>query len=150
MGLIIIVNSVLFALVIRGLGCGTGSGLQSNQSKGKIARLKVNAAVGCFVLLGKLTCYRPIERRRQSRFCLVILILKFSINVMRLSLFFLLLFFVHNCNSRTQTNSQSISSIYTTSFTLSGVERLQVHRYRYMTSRHLVFQVYRGYSVSWL
>ena len=72
-GLVIIVNSVLFALVIRGLGCGTGSGLQSNQSKGKIARLKVNAAVGCFVLLGKLTHYRPIERRRQSRFCLVIL-----------------------------------------------------------------------------
>ena len=54
LGLIMVTNLVLFILIIRGITCNRGSGLRTNQTKLKLVWLQVQAAMCCFVVMGKL------------------------------------------------------------------------------------------------
>ena len=51
----IIVNTVLFTLVVKGITCDRPKGLTSTQSKRELEWLQIQATVSCFVVLGKFT-----------------------------------------------------------------------------------------------
>uniref|UniRef100_T1JBA7 G-protein coupled receptors family 2 profile 2 domain-containing protein n=1 Tax=Strigamia maritima TaxID=126957 RepID=T1JBA7_STRMM len=51
-GIIMIINAVVFILVLRGITCGRTSNLRSNQSKQQLMKTQLYAAICIFVLLG--------------------------------------------------------------------------------------------------
>ena len=57
-GLIIVVNTVLFTLVVKGITCDRPKNIRSTQSGKDLALLQCRAAVCCFIILGKLSFKR--------------------------------------------------------------------------------------------
>jgi hypothetical protein len=55
LGLVMFTNFVLFVLIVKGLTCDRGVGLQSNQPKSKLVKLQVLALICCSVLMGNVS-----------------------------------------------------------------------------------------------
>ncbi len=51
-GAVILINTILFSLVIKGISCDRPHNIRSNQNDGDIAAQQARAAVCCFVILG--------------------------------------------------------------------------------------------------
>ena len=51
-GVVILVNSVLFGLIIKGITCDRTTGLQSTQARGELTMLQLQAGIASFVILG--------------------------------------------------------------------------------------------------
>jgi len=63
LGLVMITNIVLFVLIVKGLTCDRGVGLQSNQSKTELVKLQVMALICCFIVMGAAVCIHIIMFR---------------------------------------------------------------------------------------
>ena len=53
LGLIMVVNIIMFVLVVKGITCDRPKGLQSTQNKGELTKLQVQTAIGCFIVMGR-------------------------------------------------------------------------------------------------
>jgi len=51
-GIVIVLNAVIFIFIIKGITCDRGSGLQSTQSRAELNWLQLQAAIASFVILG--------------------------------------------------------------------------------------------------
>ena len=53
-GVVILVNSILFGLIIKGITCDRTKGIQSTQARGELTMLQLQAGIASFVILGWL------------------------------------------------------------------------------------------------